>query len=433
MLKRLFQGDSGNVFKGMLTLLLGSGLARIVGLISIPILARIYSPEDYGVLALYTASIAVLAPVLTLRYVQAIPLPKTDEMAFNLFSLCFKLIAFFSVVIAVVLVLFGEAILGWLNMEALIPWRWLIVLGAAGTALYELFSLWATRKKKYKTIAKTQFAQSLIGNITKIALGLLEFKPSGMIVGQFLSQSAGVSSFIKDARVEFKFFLSKVKGRKEGFIAKYYQSFVWFRLPSQFLMVLALQAPILMAARLYDGNVTGQLSFAIMALSLPVSLIGMTMSQAYYAEVARIGRHDPKVIKKITLDIQKKLFLIAVPVSLFVYLFSEWVFVLVFGEVWRIAGQYASALSPFLLLKFTSSPLDQVFNVVGTQSIYLLINVSRVIGFLVVYFACLQFSVDASEFVFVLSWFMAGHYLFVTLLVVLVIDLAVKSKCPVKG
>ncbi|MBF6615098.1 MAG: oligosaccharide flippase family protein, partial [Candidimonas sp.] len=96
MFKQIFKGEAGNVFRGMMTLLLGAGLARIVGLLSIPILARIYSPEDFGVLALYTAFIAVVVPVMTLRYVQAIPLPKTDVMAFNLFSVCFKLIIIFS-------------------------------------------------------------------------------------------------------------------------------------------------------------------------------------------------------------------------------------------------------------------------------------------------------------------------------------------------
>src|SRR5690625_2019398 len=160
MLKRkarqLFSGESGNVFRGMLTLFMGAGLARVVGIASIPILTRIYSPDDYGVLALYTSFVAVLAPILSLRYVQAIPLPKTDAMAFHLFALCFSLIVLGSVLCALLLLIFGETILSWFNMQLLMPWWWLIVLGALGTATYELFTLWATRKKQYKTIATTQ-------------------------------------------------------------------------------------------------------------------------------------------------------------------------------------------------------------------------------------------------------------------------------------
>lgn len=428
---KLFAGESGNVFKGMLTLLVGAGLARIVGLISIPVLARIYSPEDYGVLALYTSFVAILAPIMTLRYVQAIPLPKNDVIAFNLFALCFKLITFFSIVAAIVLTLFGETVLAWFDMEALMPWRWLIVLGAAGSALYELFSLWATRKRQYKTISKTQFTQSLIGNIAKIGLGLLTFKPSGMIVGQFLSQSAGITSFVKDAKKDFKAYLPKVQHSKEKLVAKYYQDFVWFRLPSQFLMVLSLQAPILMAAYLYDGDTVGQLSFTMMALTLPVSLIGMAMSKAYYAEIAKIGKNNRKKIKKITIDIQKKLFLVAIPISLFVFFLSEWIFIFVFGEKWQTAGVFASVLSPFLLLRFTSTPLDQVFNVLGSQVIYLVINVLRVVGFAVVFWVCFTKSIEPIGFVYALSWFMAGHYLFVTILVIYIVNVTAGQKSNV--
>src|SRR5690625_2842228 len=136
--QNLFSGESANVFRGMLTLFMGAGLARIIGIASIPILTRIYSPEYFGVLALYSSFISILAPTLTLRYVQAIPLPKTDVMAFHLFLLSSTLIFFGSLFTTLILIIFGKKILGWFNMETLMPWRWMIVIGAAGTATYEL-------------------------------------------------------------------------------------------------------------------------------------------------------------------------------------------------------------------------------------------------------------------------------------------------------
>ena len=73
ILNKITAGESGDVFRGMLVLLLGSGVARLIGIGVIPILTRIYTPEEYGVLAVYTSFVAILAPLLTLRYVQAIP------------------------------------------------------------------------------------------------------------------------------------------------------------------------------------------------------------------------------------------------------------------------------------------------------------------------------------------------------------------------
>lgn len=425
--KKIFVGESNNVFKGMLILLMGAGLARIVGLISIPILARIYSPEDYGVLALYTSFIAILAPVMTLRYVQAIPLPKTDVMAFNLFSVCLKLIAFFSLVSALVLAIWGETILGWFNMEALMSWRWLIVLGATGTALYELFSLWATRKKQYKIIAKTQFAQSVIGNIAKISLGLLAFKPSGMIIGQFISQSAGITSFLKSARNDFKIYLPKIQRSKERVVINYYQDFFWFRLPSQFLMVLSVQAPVIMISALYDKGVTGQLSLAMMALSLPVGLIGGAMSKAYYAEIAEIGKNNINKIIKITFSVQKKLFLIGIPLAILVFFLAAPMFELLFGEKWARAGLFASLLAPFVLFQFTSSPLMEVINILGTQAVYLILHSVRVIGLGGIFVFFKKHQIDVDYFVVTISFYLSVFYFLASALVIYLLVRAKKQ------
>lgn len=417
LFSRKFLVAPSGVYRGMLIILMGAGLARIVGIVSIPALARIYTPEDYGVLALYTSLVTMLAPIMTLRYVQAIPLPKTDLIAFNLFSVCFKLIVFFSLLLAFALAVWGEVILGWFNMEVLMPWRWLIVLGATGTALYELFSLWATRKRKYTIISKAQLTQSLTGNAAKILLGLLGYKPSGMIIGQFLSQSSGITSFVKDARDELKAFVPKIRRNKEILAAKYYQNFVWFRFPSQILMVLSVQAPVLMMASLYGKELTGQLSMAMMALSLPVGLIGEAMSKAYYAEISSLGKNNINKIIKLTFSVQKNLFYIGIPLAIIIYYSSEFVFKLILGDSWATAGIFSSLLAPFILFQFTSSPLMEVINILSAQIVYLILHILRVIGLAMIFIYSSQFGLDSTTFVILISGYLSLFYLFASILV----------------
>lgn len=418
ILRRQFQGESGNVFRGMLTLIMGSGLARIVGLASIPILTRLYSPEDYGVLAIYTSIVAVLVPILTLRYVTAIPLPKTDAMAFNLFMLCAKLILVGTLLISLVLGFFGETVLGWFSMQEFAHLWWLIAIGVMGTATYELFSLWATRKKDYKIIAKTQFTQSLTGNAVKIGLGLLSLKPLGLVIGQLVAQSGGVGGLFKNAYHDFKKLYPRLSTKKQKFVAKYYQGFPWFRLPSQFLMVLSVQAPILMMSALYDKESTGQLGLAIMALSLPISLIGGAMSKAYYAEIASLGKYNIKKIKELTFFIQKKLFVVGIPFALLVYLFSEMLFKLVFGEDWAEAGKFASLLAPFILFQFTSSPLMEAINILSSQIAYLVLHSLRLFGLYGLYLLSSSMELGEDFFIFILSIYLSVFYLLASLLIV---------------
>jgi len=407
--------EASSTFKGMLTLLKGAGLARLVGIVSIPILARIYTPEDYGILALYISFVTILMPIMTLRYVQAIPLPRMDVVAFNLFSLCSKLIVFFSVLLGILLYIWGGQLLAWFNMEALMPWRWLIVIGAAGAATYELFSLWATRKKQYQIIAKTQVTQSFIGNLVKIGLGLLAFKSSGMIIGQFISQSAGIISFIKNARQDFKAYLPKVQKNKEKFVAKYYQDFVWFRLPSQFLLSLTSQAPVMMMAALYSKEATGQLSLAMMAMALPIGLIGQALSKAYYAEVAAVGKRDLLKIRRITLLVQKKLFLVGMPITIMTMFLAEPIFSLIMGEKWATAGKYAAILSPYILLQLTSTPLIQVLNIVGSQAVFLILNTLRILGLILIGYCLKSYALNEVYFIYLLSLFLSLFYLIISL------------------
>lgn len=424
---RQLSGESGNVFRGMITIAVGAGMARIIGLASIPILTRIYSPEDYGVLAIYTSIVAILVPILTLRYVTAIPLPKTDAMAFNIFILCAKLILIGTLLLSLVVGFFGESILGWFSMKELSHLWWLIVIGVLGTATYELLSLWATRKKNYKIIAKTQFTQSLTGNAVKISLGFLSLKPLGLVLGQLIAQSGGIGSLFRNFYEDFKKLYPSLSPTKQWFLAKYYQDFPWFRLPSQFLMVLSAQAPILMMSALYDKESTGQLGLAIMALSMPVNLIGGAMGKAYYAEIASIGRTNPVRIWQVTVDVQKKLFIIGFPASICLLFFAKPLFQLVFGNEWHTAGYYASILAFYTLLQFTSNPLVQVLNVIGSQLLFLLINTTRIIGCIFIYFLSLRLINNPEDFVILLSSYLTIYYLMMTFLIISMVHKAKKQ------
>lgn len=422
--ERLFSGDSAAVIRGMLVLLVGSSLARLIGIAVIPILTRIYSPEEYGVLAVYSSFVAVLAPTLTLRYVQAIPLPKKELAALHLVFISISLVAILSVILVFIFSIFKDQLFLWFNMEVLAPWWFLVVIGAIGSAFYEVLSLWATRKKQYKIISKSQFNQSLIGNSLKVALGLLSFKSFGLIVGQLFTQSAGILTLIRPSISSFRKLIPRLNINVAKKIAKYYQTFVWFRLPSHLLMVLSIQAPVLLTSSLFESKVVGQVSLAIMALSLPVSLIGMSISRAYYAEIASIGKSNPEKIKRVTLDIQKKLFAVGLPITLFIFFFSETVFSLAFGEQWRQAGIIASYLSPYVLLRFTSSSLDQVLNVLGSQLMFLIINLLRIVGFFIIYYISISWVLAFDSFILLLSSYLFVYYSGMTLFILYIVSRA---------
>ena len=53
-----------------------------------PVITRLYGPEAFGLLALFTSITASPGSIACMRYEMAIMLPKTDKEATNLLGLC---------------------------------------------------------------------------------------------------------------------------------------------------------------------------------------------------------------------------------------------------------------------------------------------------------------------------------------------------------
>lgn len=398
-----------SVFKGMATLALGAGVARVVGVLSIPLLTRIYSPEDFGVLSVFAALVAQLVPFLTLRYGVALPLPTTNRIAMNLLVLNVMLVGVGTVVVTIILAVFAPTLLGWLSSEALLPYWWLIPTGAAVVTLYELLSFWATRIRAYKVIARTQFIQSVSGESMKIVLGLVGLQPLGLVLGQITAQGGGSGTFLLHFAKQFQSLCRAVRYRHIIFVARKYRDFPIFRLPSQVLLVLSSQFPIFFTAALFGTGIAGQLGLATSMLSLPMSLIGQSMSRAFYGEAVLL-RKKPKRLWEVTFSVQKRLFLFAIPIALGLMLSAEWVFSYIFGAQWVMAGRFVQIMGLYLAFQMTSAPLMQVLNILERQRSFLVLNTIRVVGLVCIYFWGREYEVSALDFIFAISVFLSLFY-----------------------
>ena len=69
--------------QNVLTLMTGTTLAQAIPIIISPILTRIYTPEDFGLLALFLSITNIIGSVANGRYELAIMLPKKNDNAIN--------------------------------------------------------------------------------------------------------------------------------------------------------------------------------------------------------------------------------------------------------------------------------------------------------------------------------------------------------------
>lgn len=405
----LQKNSSGAIFRNMAYLSTGTAGAQALGFLLTPIVTRIYTPEHFGILAIFTSMLALVVPLVTLRYSVAIPLPKNSGLAVNIVVLCLSITLVMSAILGLVFFEFGEAIFNLVSMPELIPYWWVLSIGILGTGLYETFSSWALREKQFKILARTKINQTVSGNLVKIGLGLLAMKPIGLLIGQVISQAAGFMTILWKSRKRLKKGLERVTKSRILLLAKYYSNFPKFQIGSRFLLAFSSQAPLFFMVSLFNPEVTGQLSLALTVLAIPMALIGRSVGQAYYAEIAEIGPKFPRKIEKITKDISKKLFFVSLVPFVILLIGGPWLFTIIFGSEWTEAGWYASMLSISLLSQFLSSPIANTLSVFRKEDYYLKINMVRTLIIIIAFGISYLLSLNALYTVLTYSIFITIH------------------------
>ena len=127
-----FQKKLGSYAKDSLILMAGTAVSMGISLLSSPILSRLYTPEEFGVLTTFTSVYSVLLIAATCRYELAILLPKEEEEALSVTLLGAGFSVVFSLALALVLTVmdfFGVALSFW----PFLPWPCWVSTTAATT------------------------------------------------------------------------------------------------------------------------------------------------------------------------------------------------------------------------------------------------------------------------------------------------------------
>ncbi|HOK22787.1 MAG: oligosaccharide flippase family protein [Candidatus Hydrothermae bacterium] len=359
-LKKMFHSN----FAKSIAMISGSAVtARILSFIFYPVITRIYTPEQYGILAVYGSIVGLIASVASLNYEWAIPIAEDDEKAVGVMQVSFVILSFFSILVFLTFSIFGGWILNTLNAYNLSKYIYLIPIGVFLGGSYNILIQWAYRKKDFKSISTTRLLQSIVGSGAKIVLGLLGTGLIGLIVGQILFQCAGVYTFLRAVMRDTRESAIWKKWHRLTESAKRYSNFAVFSAPSTLLNALGLQLPVLFMTSFYGSEVVGHFGLANSVVSLPMLLIGAATTDVLYAEAASVGRRDPRRVKELSRKVLKSLLLATLVPFLIVLLFGPPLFSFFFGSKWYESGVYARIIAFMAFFKLLVTPVTTIFRV----------------------------------------------------------------------
>jgi len=353
--------------RNVLTLMTGTTIAQAIPIAISPILTRIYTPEDFGVFALFIAATSIFGSIANGKYELAIMLPKKDEDAINIFALGFIINITISLSSLLIIIVFHDYILKLLNNQEISHWLYFIPFSIFLIGCFNLLNYFNTRIKQYKDLAKTSIYKSIAASIIQLSLGFLKAGALGLISGQIISQIVSNTKLFLNVK-KLKLF-KHMKKIKIIALAKKYKKFPLFSLPNAIVDGIREQGFNILLPIIFSMATLGQFYLAQRMLKMPISVIAGSISQVLLQKMSVSKSYQ---LYELYISFLKKSVLVSALIFLMIYFFSVDIFTIIFGENWKLAGEIASILSPWMFLSFITTPLANIFIILQKQEVVLL-------------------------------------------------------------
>jgi O-antigen/teichoic acid export membrane protein len=325
----------------------GGGIAagQAISLAFTPFLTRLYGPEAFGTAAAFAVVVNIIMPLATLGYANAIVMPDDEEDAGAVARLSI-LCGLVAAPASLLLIHLGKPwLIVWTGL-AHAPWvLYLVPLSLVVSAFLSVANQAAIRQGLYAAKAQAYVGSTFLTNLGKLAGGLLA--PSGLLLILLTLAGGALNVLMQFVRVPRQGVM-KVRnwfglaGAREA--AQAHRDFALYRMPQSILSAATVGLPVILLSSLFGSEAAGQYSLAVAALAAPVILLGQAVGDVFRPKVTRaIAAQSPDaymLLVEATLGMS-----VAAMPFVVVMLWGDWLFPIVFGADWRLAGEYAQWLA----------------------------------------------------------------------------------------
>ncbi|MDA9358856.1 oligosaccharide flippase family protein [Flavobacteriaceae bacterium] len=361
--------DNKAYFKNITTLFKGSSISQLMPILASPLLTKIYTPDEFGEFSKFLSLVLILVPLGTLKYDQALLLPRDQKGLERLVSLIILTLIGVTTSLTVILFLNFHFDFYKLDFWILVP----VVFLAINLNL--VIEQIAVRLTMFVKTSISISLRSALNVIFQISLGFNKLGVIGLIISNIIGALASFLFILKSLKQKlFHINLLKINDLKN--IAKKYIRFPIYILPSEiFASVSNNFLPIILASKFSLENV-GYFYLTTKIIGLPTTIVGRSISQVFYSKISENYRTNKK---SLNLNLLKntffKLVIFLVPIAGLLYIMIDFVIVTIFGEDWISTSVFLKILAPFYFIKLVSSSFSSVLIIYKKQRIELATNI----------------------------------------------------------
>lgn len=357
-------GFANSVFKGsfirnVLTLFSGSAAAQLIGFAFLPLLTRLFTPEEFGVFYLFITTASIISLIITGGYEKSFVIPSSDTEAKQL--LVFTLLlstasVLFLFLISVFISLWSDSLFKTPYSRQII---WLIPVFSFLFGMVRIFQNWSIRNKNFNRVSTSNIIRNGSLSAFQTGFGLLNAGAPGLVLGSCFGQIFPLGYLLfKNRKIVGEINRDSIKGSFTT--GNKYKDFPAYKMPSDLINEISMQSPIYVLSSLFSNAITGLYSLPHKILNQPSRFIGQAAGEVYYRQASELNSRGED-ISELTFSLFKVLFFIGVIPFTAISFWGEEIFSFVFGADWEFSGRIAAWLSPWLLFVFAGSPVSYVF------------------------------------------------------------------------
>lgn len=339
--------------RNVIKLAIGNITSQAIPIVLTPILARIYDPNEFGILNLYVSIVAIVSVFANLKYENSIVLESINNNKINIIITTFIVNLILSFIFFLVLLLFGREITSQLGVGSIYTWLFTIPIVFFFVGMHNALAVYFNSVTRYTVLSIVPVIRSSSAGLFQLAIPLFTKFSSGLLIGNIISTI--LSSLFLLRNIEIR--TSQYSFRKSILLLSKYKNFPKYSVVSGLFNVGSRNIINILIGLEYGLVILGFYSIVQRLLGMPAQTIGSAISQVYLKRLV-----DNLKDSQASINIYKKtlliLVLISTPVLATLYYMIVDVFVFVLGEEWRNAGIYAQLLLPLFYIRFISSTLS---------------------------------------------------------------------------
>ncbi|MEB2348873.1 MAG: lipopolysaccharide biosynthesis protein [Comamonadaceae bacterium] len=366
----------------------GTAAGQIITVCAMPVVTRLYTPEQMGIIALFLSFFFWWASTLSLRYENALLIAEDDEESHYLYEFILVLVAITSAIGLPLLWAFKTYHVFGFDMVP--DWSPILMVPMLfGYGAFMATRAWALRAGLISELTRATIVRAGVNSGVKIALGAASWGVLGLFVAELVGSYA---SLFRLKRATSQYFSSSKPRRTSWIHVKRiifkYHKFPVFEVPATWLDALTLVLPVPMIVALYGPVEAGWFGLARMIVGAPNAQIGAAAADVFQMELAgAVQSGDRQRARHLFYSVIKKMAVFGLLPLIAIVLIAPWAMQPIFGENWKQSGNVAAVIAPWFYATLVVISLSRALSVLQKQEYKLIADgvslVMMVVAFIV--------------------------------------------------